>query len=128
MNSTPSLILVIVFVFAFVMSRMAARDKERKERIRLLEQAMNNPNLRPEERADLIRTLRPFPDSVFSVESLMQGRTLFLIGWLSVFVGIGFMASGARDEFAFGAVASCVGLGLVTLPMALREYEAKRRA
>lgn len=125
MNVSLFTLLGLIFAFVYLMSRMANQEKERKDRARLVEQALKNDRLSPSELADIVRTLRP-TGSLFSYENIVQGRTVFIFGWLAIFVAMGLVVQGDNSLVGAGFFLGATGFGLVTLPMALREYEARR--
>ena len=50
---------------------------------------------------------------------------LFVIGWLGIFVGAGMMMMQDRQIFEAGVIVCCAGLGVATLPLALRELQLR---
>ena len=56
-------------------------------------------------------------------------RASFLVGWLSIFVGLGLLVGGQmsreRDMVTAGFIVGLVGIGLASLPLAWREVQAK---
>jgi hypothetical protein len=56
-------------------------------------------------------------------------RALFLAaGWVGLFVGGGMWMAGDRGAEEAGTIVFVVSLGLVTLPIAIRELELRRTA
>jgi hypothetical protein len=125
----PALLLVI-FAFIAVMSVIQNRTRERKERLRALEEAIRNGQLDDETKRDLVTELtgrRPRPHRG-SVSEHGRLALVFGLGWLGLFLGVGLMMSGDNDAFEAGSVIAPLSFGLVTLPLALRELAARRGA
>jgi len=124
-------ILLIIFGFIAVMSISQNRAKERKERLRVIEEAIRSGNLGPDAQQDLVTELtgrrRPRPAPAVPSPAA-RGRFLFGLGWLGMFLGIGLMAIGDRDTFEPGAVIAAISFGFVSLPLAIRELDNRRRA
>lgn len=121
-------VLGIIFGFALVKGWMDQRAAARSERVRLLEQALQNPAIdRP--------TIESLTYQLTGTRTQRQGasRTLALVlglGWLAMFAGIGMWVLGEwwhdTDTLSAGVVTAIGGFGLVTYPFALRELQARR--
>lgn len=119
-------ILGMIFVFGYVMTRIANRERERRDRVRLVEQALKSDALDPELRAALIQTLRPHSVAMWW-QSTTPAKLCFGIGWIGMFVGIGLLCFGlGRDDRMAGGVMTGMGFALASLPIAVRELERRR--
>ncbi len=115
-------LVFIVFLFILGGSAVSAWQRHKKDKLRILEEAMRNDQVDPE-------TKRRIIESIQSPNTAVTGaRLLFGLGWIAFFLGIGLMLAGQRDLFEGGAILSAIGFGLVTLPMAFREIDARKRA
>ncbi len=123
-------ILVPIFAFVLVRGVLEQRAKERGDRLRMLEQALQNQNL---DRATLAALAQQLTGAKPPAE---RGRrtlaVLLAIGWLMLFSGLGVLVLGmmthSADASSAGIVTSLVGFGCVTYPFALRELESRRHA
>ena len=126
--------MVLVFGFVLAIISLALWSKHKQARFKLIEKALESTSLDEESRKQLLDGLT----SSGWVALLQQQFTflarnaIFVVGWLGIFTGIG-MASwgGANDTeelLGIGLLVGFVSLGLVTIPMALRELQTRRRA
>jgi hypothetical protein len=128
--SFPVLITFAVFAFIFLSNQQKARVEERREKLRILEEALQNERLDPRTRDDVYEVLtgrrpgtRPDPSDVGA-----QGRLLFTIGWLGLFVGGGVLvASRHNDTTEIGLVVLIASFGLLSLPLAMRELRSRHQ-
>ena len=92
-------------------------SRERRRRFEVIETALRNPALTPEVQRELAILLRPAP----------KGRALFSMGWIGVALGIGWLLTDPRgSDFDFAVMFVAASFAVVTLPLALRELEARR--
>ena len=91
----------------------------KRDRLRVLEEALRNDSLDAEVKREIVRGLSG---------PRMPMRPLFGLGWLMMFVGAGLLFMDERDTFAGGVVTLFIGIALVTLPMAIREMDARKQA
>ncbi len=128
----PAALLTLIFAFIALMTITQNRAKERKERLRVIEDAIKSGNLEPDVKQELVGELtgrrphRPRPHVVPGPET--RGKFVFGIGWLGLFTGIGLMLMGERDVFEAGCLMTALSFGVVSLPLALRELDARKRA
>lgn len=129
-----AMILGVIFGYALLKGRLDQRTKERTDRLRLLEQALKNPNVDRETITALAQqiTQQKQPKSQAPARRGRGMAMLLALGWLTLFSGLGVWVLGAmvagRDAAAAGVLVSLIGFGLVTYPFALRELEARRQA
>lgn len=121
-------ILAIIFGYALVMGILGQRAKARQERVRLLEEALKNPQI---DRG----TLEVLSQQLTGGRAQRPGasRTMAMIlglGWLLLFLGVGLYVGGEMvhegDLRISGIICGIMGFGLVTYPFALRELESRR--
>ena len=126
------LVLILIPIFAFSLAKILLdhRARNRSDNVRLLEEALRNPNL---DRATIesltyqLTGARP-P----RVPGPSRGMAVLLaLGWVALFAGVGVMAIGGilgeEDALGGGVLTAIVGFGLVTYPFALRELEGRHR-
>lgn len=114
--SIPIYIVGILALLAFGIVTSVQRSRERNRRLELLEAALRNPSLSTETQRQLIQSLKPQP-----------ARWPFVVGWLGAAAGIGMLCMDLRGFELWVAVnVTAISFGLVTLPLALRELEARR--
>jgi hypothetical protein len=119
-------ILAMIFAFGALMTRITNRERERRDRVRLAEQALKAERLDPDLRAALLSALRPQADHTWW-QSASPARWCFGIGWIGMFLGIGLLCfSYGRDEYVAGGMITGIGFALASLPIALRELERRR--
>lgn len=112
------------------------RSKERRARLQVLEKALNSGQLDDETRRSIAGSLSGATrrDRPQWLTSLYQGvvylcrHSVFVCGWIGIFVGVSMMLIGDAGDFAGGVVTTLVCFGVVTVPLALRELEARRGA
>lgn len=117
-----------LLIFLFFMSLMFAGigalqawQKSRSERLRILEDALRNDSIDAETKREILQTIQPRSGK-------NKDRLLFAVGWIGLFVGIGMLLSDERDMVVPGAMFAAIGFGLITMPIAYREIEARRSA
>lgn len=93
--------------------------KHRQERLRVLDETLKSGDLDPDTKRQIVQSLQ----GGFPIRTI-----LFSIGWIAIFLGVGLIAADDRDAFYAGIVIAPIGFGIVTLPLALREIEARKGA
>ncbi len=127
--------LMLIFGFIIAISLISARSRERRERLRILEDQLRAGNLDGAGRQRIVDELtgRPSPAAPPPPPGATQrpfsgpARFAFGIGWMTIFLGIALLITGGRDEEQAGTILVPLGFALVTLPIALRELESDRR-
>jgi hypothetical protein len=120
-----------VFAFVIVLTLIQNRAKERRERLRVIEDAIRGGHLDPAMRQELVGELTGRSPERRRAEQGTRpglGRILFGLGWLMMCLGIGLMFVNDRDAETASAPVAAVGFALVSLPFALRELERGRSA
>ncbi len=124
-------ILALIFFFVVFMTAMQGRAKERRERLRIIEEAIRSGKLEPHAQDELVQELtgRRVRRTHEPQKAWNPGRFLFGLGWLGLFVGVGVLIVGGvigEDEaLAAGGVISAISFGVMSLPMAMRELDRK---
>lgn len=125
----PTLIVVFLFVGVIVMAQN--RAKEKREKLRILEDALRSGHLDEVTKAELVGELtgrrreprHAEPAASPAPRGSTIGRLLFGLGWLGMILGVGFLLSDNRDLMEAGVIVASIALGLMTLPLAVREYD-----
>ena len=128
-------LLMLIFGFIFAMSIVSNRAKERRERLRILEEQLRAGNLDGISKQRIVDELSGRAPSVAPAASGSgtsrpfggPARLVFAIGWLMIFLGLALLMAGGRDEEEAGTILAPLGFALVTLPIAMRELESDRR-
>lgn len=108
--------LVIAVMTVAVIVHQISLQRHRQQRLKLLEEALRNPNLDAQAQRELVRSL-----------NAPKGRALFVLGWFGLFGGIAWLCTGPHgDEFFTAVVVTAMAGACVTLPLALRELEARK--
>ncbi len=110
-----------VLGFTVVRGRLALQ----RQRYRVVEMALQHPAVDRETQRQLLEVVAQ-PTGLFG--RLFRPRTVATLGWLGMFIGLGCLASGDRDAEAAGPVIALISLGVLSLPLALRELDARRLA
>ena len=119
-------ILAMIFVFGAMMTRIANRERARRDRVRLAEQALKAERLDPDLRGALLNALGS-PAEQGWWRSASPARFLLGIGWMGMFLGIGLLCFGyGRTEQAAGGIITGISFALASLPIAVRELERRR--
>jgi hypothetical protein len=141
--------LVVIFAFVLIKHGMDTRARQQRDRMRLLEEALQNGDLDEHTRAELMEVLTgrysghssrtpPVPPVLppayrdpNRVGFIM--RAIAFLGWMSVCLGIAFailcnISRYYHDLEIPATILTCVGFGLVSYPMVIRELQTPRRA
>ena len=117
-------ILGPILSYALLKLMLDHSSKERAARLRLLEQALANPQI---DRA----TVNALAQQLTGSGRKWGMAVLLAVGWLTLFSGLGLILMGIirhmAEASAAGAITALVGFGLVTYPFALSELEARRQ-
>ena len=126
--------LMLVFTFVLLVIGLSIWSKHKHARFKLIEKALESTSLDEESRKQLLDGLT----SSGWVALLQQQFTflarnvVFVCGWLGIFTGIGMASWGGANDIeellGIGLLVGFIGLGVVTVPLALRELQDRRRA
>lgn len=108
-------------ILAYAIFRGVERMRESSRRMELIEKALQSGQLDPDMRRELAKALKPATGGL--------SKLIFSAGWLGIF-GFGTMLAldPPRQEFFVALFGLVMSFGVVTLPLALREVEARRNA
>ena len=137
MSNEGPVVVAIVFPFALAITAVVFRAILRGQKMNLIAKALESGNIDDETRRALVHNLAPQRSEWLG--ALAQHLTwlcrnlLFVGGWITMFTGLGVLVGSqmfgwGRSEAEGGMVASFVGFGLVTLPLALRELARRNPA
>lgn len=123
-------VLVVIFSSGLLNAWMKQRAEARRDRVRLLEEALKNPSL---DRA----TIESLAFQLTGARSPRQqpGRSRLMavilgIGWFGLFVGVVLAVIGSMDRihdlYYAGIITAVASFGMMTYPFALRELESRR--
>lgn len=130
-------VFCVTFAVCFV-TWMIRGSRIRQQRLATIDRVLAAPSLDEATRRQLLESLsagdmrRSAWRQALGQQFLWLGRNLlFVAGWMMMFTGGGmwlYCAAVHEDRFtqANGFLIGVIGLGLVTLPLALRELEARR--
>lgn len=135
----PTLLLVFAFVLIVVIAQNRAREK--REKLRILEEALRSGNLDEATRQELVGELtgrsrdrreeQRLRERVERRGSSVWSKLLFALGWVALFLGVGLMVIDQPDTFEAGVLVGVGGFAAMSLPLAIREFDrdrAKRNA
>ena len=137
MRDEEAFVMFSVFLLIGAATWMGHRAKLKHKRLQVIEKALESPMLDDLTRRSLLDALGAEDrNSSAWTRALGQHLTflgrnlLFLVGWMTMFVGAAFwLVNTTIDDDRYsaqgGMIATIVGFGLVTLPMALRELDRR---
>lgn len=119
---------LVWLVIAWRRSRVRARQELDLERLAALKAAIERGVLRESDRDRVLEALAGRLPGAPPAVRLQPWQWCAGLGWVLGFVGIGLWAIADRDARSVGTVMALGGLGLLTLPLALRELARGRAA
>ena len=132
-----ALVLLVIFGSSIVQTAMRTAEKRRADTVRLLEEALRNPQVDRKVIDDLARQLtgnRVGSDGgqpVVNPGLGFVGHLFLAIGWFGLFVAVGLLIGsnygvGVEQELLLaGWIVALVSFGCLTYPFALREARAR---
>ena len=132
-----ALILLVIFGYSIAQSAMRSVDKRRANTVRLLEEALRNPQVDRQTVDQLARQLtgnRVGSDGgqpVVNPGLGFVGHMFLAIGWFGLFVAVGLLIGsnygvGVEQELLLaGWIVALVSFGCLTYPFAVREARAR---
>jgi hypothetical protein len=124
--------MTVVVVFMFL------RHKLRTDRLRTIQKAIESGHLDEAARRSIIETLsaesrsqQQMWQALLSNGARIVRTVVFIAGWLTFVIGgvvfAGMLMFGAqRYEVQSAMIATAVGFALVTLPLAMRDFDCRR--
>lgn len=110
-------VLAVLGAVLIVLIKSLHGSRERRRRLEVIETALRNPALTPEVQRELTQMLRPAP----------KGHLSFGLGWMGVVLGIGWLLTDpVGSDYNFAVFLTAASFAVVTLPLALRELDARR--
>jgi len=128
MNDEELVAMIVVMLTGIVVTASSLWYKHRKARLELISKALDSSQLDAESRRMLVEELRGdshWRQNLIAQARLVSRNIVFVIGWVTMFVGIGLMASGAWELFDAGVISAAAGFGIATVPLALRELHGR---
>ena len=102
--------------------KSSGRGKERQKRLEILEEALRSGDMDPQLRREVVGVLKSEQSRGFS-----WMHVSFSLGWIGLFVGGGLLFMGhSRAHELGGWLTLLASLAIVTLPLAIKELEARR--
>ena len=132
-----ALVLLVIFGYSIAQSAMRSADKRRADTVRLLEEALRNPQVDRQTVDQLARQLtgnRVGSDGgqpVVNPGLGFVGHMFLAIGWFGLFVAVGLLIGsnygvGVEQELLLaGWIVALVSFGCLTYPFAVREARAR---
>ena len=118
-------LLGIVTGAALVGGLILAVYKSRARKLKVLEDALQSPNVDADTKRVLVSELTKGP----LARLFAGGKLLVVLGWIGVFIGVSIWASGGGPSAEeVGIPFSLISFGILTIPFALRELDHKRPA
>jgi len=123
--------MFIVFASGVVITGLALFYKHRRARLDVISKALSHPDLDADSRKSLVDELRgagpasEWHQSLGAQIRFLSRNALFVVGWVTMFIGVGCVLTGKWNLIEGGIVAAVSGLGVATLPLALRELQSR---
>ncbi|MGA0058772.1 MAG: hypothetical protein ACO3RU_04220 [Planctomycetota bacterium] len=113
--------VAIFFLFLFAALVLKLYERQNRDRLQVIQEALRDPNLdeatRRELAAELVPSRRRQPYGKFG-----PGKLVYAAGWISLCVGAGLcLESGGQEDGSFSML--FLGLALLSLPIVLREFD-----
>ena len=137
MREAEFVFLIFVLLVGGVFGLVSMRNKARSDELKIIQRTLESGKMDEESRRNLVELLAAGQRrnnqawDLLRVNASRVVQTIVAVGgWLTLVIGtavlIGMLVTGANQYDLFGAfIAVGVGFGLVTLPMALREIDAR---
>lgn len=137
-NEETMLFLMALFGAITIWTWLAHHSKVKQKRLEVIQRAIESGNLDEATRRTILDALTgegrqnsEWARALAQQLAFVARNLLFVLGWLTMFVGAGCWLAG--EMFGWGrwdvqpaVIATFVGLGLVTVPVAMRELEVRR--
>ncbi len=125
--------MMMVFAFVLLIIGMSISSKHKQARFKLIERALQAESLDDTTRKQLIDglTATGWLGTLQKQLAFLARNAIFVAGWLGIFAGLGMAAwggaDGDEDILGGGLLMSFISFGVVTVPLALRELQARNR-
>ena len=119
-------VLILIFGFVMVMTIHQTRVRERRDKLRLLEEAIRSGHVDAATKQQLLAELTDRRGTETRAHHGMFARLAFAIGWIGLFLGVGLLTVPERDAAGLGWFVLASGFALITLPIAMREFDRDR--
>jgi hypothetical protein len=130
-----ALILLVIFGYSIAQSAMRSADKRRADTVRLLEEALRNPQVDRQTVDNLARQLSGTPagQPTRAAGLGFAGPAVVAIGWFGLFLGVVCLicsnfavVDGVAEELVMGGwVVILFSFACLTYPFAVREARAR---
>ena len=125
-------IVAVVFAFIYLTVRLQTREREarleRERKYRLLEKALESGSIDEATKRQLVELVARGEGAV-RPSGVSRSAVLAAIGWIGIFVGVALLAvgyQGEEDLMRAGMLVALTSFGLVSVPFALRELNARK--
>lgn len=125
-------IVAVVFAFIYLTVRLQTREREarleRERKYRLLEKALESGAIDEATKRRLVETVAR-PEGAAGPPGGSPAVVLGAIGWIGIFVGAALLVVGylgEEDLMHPGMLVALISFGLVSVPFALRELNARK--
>jgi hypothetical protein len=119
--STP----VLFFLFLLAATALKIFERLNRDRLQVIQEALRDQNLDEASRRDLVAELSRSRGSTIQATGGL-GKLAYAAGWICLCIGAGlFFESDGQEDGALAVLAS--GLGLLSLPIVLREFDRGMR-
>ena len=126
--SIPLAIVTLSFAFLYLVMRLHSRDREQQRRAVLVEKALESGAIDDATKRELLDAVTRRS----SRRTTPSPHPLLMLGWLGLFVGGGMMIiatePSSRDLWKPAVLVTLISFGVMSLPIAMRELQARKHA
>jgi hypothetical protein len=117
--------LALFFLFLLAATALKIFERLNRDRLQVIQEALRDQNLDEASRRDLVAELSRSRGSTIQATGGL-GKLAYAAGWICLCIGAGlFFESDGQEDGALAVLAS--GLGLLSLPIVLREFDRGMR-
>lgn len=109
--------------FLFLLAALALKifERQNRDRLQVIKEALRDQNLDEASRRDLVAELSRSRGGK-TTANWGIGKLVYASGWVSLCIGVGlYLESGGNEDGAYSMF--FLGLGLMSLPIVLREFD-----
>lgn len=109
--------------FLFLLAALALKifERQNRDRLQVIKEALRDQNLDEASRRDLVAELSRSRGGK-TTTNWGIGKLVYASGWVSLCIGVGlYLESGGNEDGAYSMF--FLGLGLMSLPIVLREFD-----